>query len=66
MKTLESSNWFLFENVLEIAKRAYWSRMWIVQELVLARRIRLHVSDRSFDFNDLAWAAKDMLKSDDA
>jgi hypothetical protein len=66
VKTLESSNWFLFENVLEIAERAYWSRMWIVQELVLARRIRLHVSDRSFDFNDLAWAAKDMLKSDDA
>ena len=30
------------------------------------KRIRLHVSDKSFDFNDLAWAVKDMLKSDDA
>ena len=66
VKTLESSDWFLFENVLEIAERAYWSRMWIVQELVLAKRIRLHISDRSFDLNDLAWAAKDMLKSEDA
>jgi hypothetical protein len=66
VKTFESSDWFLFENVLEIAERAYWSRMWIVQELVLARRIRLHVSDKSFDFDDLAGAVKDMLKSDDA
>ncbi|GAB7328372.1 hypothetical protein MBLNU13_g00356t1 [Cladosporium sp. NU13] len=66
VKTLERSDWFLFENVLEIAERAYWSRVWIVQELVLARRVRVHVSDRSFDFRDLAFEAKNMLKCDDA
>lgn len=39
--------------------------MWIVQELVLAERIRVHVSDKNFNFNDLAREARDMQKSDD-
>ena len=36
-----------------------------MQELVLARRIRVHVSDTSFDFTDLAFEMEDMRKSDD-
>jgi hypothetical protein len=64
VRTFESSDWFLSDNILEIAERSYWSRMWIVQELVLARRIRVHVSDVNFDFGDLSRQAQTMQKSD--
>ena len=53
-KTVDYDNWFLDENVFDIAERPYWSRMWIVQEMLLAQRIRLFVSGNNFDFNDLA------------
>lgn len=65
VKTFEHYDWFLPEYVLEIAEREYWSRMWIVQELVLARRIRVHVSDKNFNFDELAWEVREMQKSDD-
>jgi hypothetical protein len=52
-KTIESEDWTLRENIYDIAERPYWSRMWIVQELLLARQIRIHVSDASFGFDHL-------------
>lgn len=53
--TVESSEWLLCDNVPELAERPYWSRMWIVQELLLADHIRVHVGDISFDFNELSY-----------
>jgi hypothetical protein len=53
-KTIENEDWDLSENIIDIAERPYWSRTWIVQELLLAKQIRLHVSGVSFDFHELA------------
>lgn len=53
-KTTDVEDWIFSENIEDIAKRPFWSRMWIVQELLLAKEIRLYVSGASFDFNDLA------------
>lgn len=53
-KTSEHGDWLLSENVLEVAERPYWSRMWIVQELLLAQRIRFQTSWQAFDFDHFA------------
>lgn len=60
----QSNSWFLPENILEIAERPYWSRTWIVQELLLAHRVCVHVGDRSFDFTQLSWEVEERRKAD--
>lgn len=58
VRTADLEDWSFDENMLDIAERPYWTRMWIVQELLLARRIRLHMSGASFDFDDFAQCVK--------
>ena len=62
-KTIDSEDWVLSENVFDIAERPYWSRMWIVQELLLAKNIRFHISGASFEFHELAYCVKDKQTS---
>lgn len=57
-KTTDDEGWYLDENIFDVAARPYWSRMWIVQELLLAQRIRLYISGVSFDFWDLTDALR--------
>ena len=52
--TMEEDMWALDDHLFEISWRPYWSRMWIVQELLQAREVRFFVSDASFDFRLLA------------
>lgn len=51
-------DWSYGENMLDVAERPYWTRMWIVQELLHAQRVRLHMSGTSFDFDDFAHFVK--------
>jgi len=53
----------LSENIFDVAERPYWSRMWIVQELLLAKHVQFHISGVSFDFDDLAYHVKDKQTS---
>jgi hypothetical protein len=34
-------------------RQLYWTRVWIIQELVLARRIRVCYGDQAMDWDDL-------------
>ncbi|CAI6342359.1 unnamed protein product [Periconia digitata] len=34
-------------------ERCYWQRVWIVQELVLAKTVIVHCGDKSIDFDDI-------------
>lgn len=56
--TVESSGWLLCDNIDELAERPYWSRMWIIQELLLANHIRVHVGNISFDFHELSYQVR--------
>jgi hypothetical protein len=62
--TVESSGWFLCDNIAELAERPYWSRMWITQELLLANHIRVHVGNISFDFRELAYQVHGLQGAD--
>ena len=43
------------EAVSVLCQRPYWSRLWIIQEIVLAKSISLHLGDDSCNWNDLAF-----------
>lgn len=58
LRTAEVEDWSLSENLLDIAERPNWTRTWIVQELLLARRILLLISDVCFEFDYLAERVK--------
>lgn len=54
VRAVEHEDWYLADNVLDIAARPNWSRMWIVQEMILAKEVQLLVSDALFSFTELA------------
>lgn len=39
--------------MLRLIARPYWRRMWIVQELLLARRVLIYCGDESFQWEDI-------------
>lgn len=44
------------EALLDILKRPYWSRLWIIQEIVLAKRLWLFYGSRFISWDDLEFA----------
>ncbi|KAH6672179.1 heterokaryon incompatibility protein-domain-containing protein [Halenospora varia] len=40
----------------ELFDRPYWLRMWIIQEVVVAEKIKLQCGSRSVDWDQLRWA----------
>lgn len=54
---LESDALDLQESLADLSNRPYWSRVWVIQEFLLARHIQLHCSNWSFNVDDF----KDIL-----
>jgi hypothetical protein len=52
--------------ILNICNRSYWKRMWVVQEIMLARYVEIRVGIESFLFDDLIWGVDYCLKVWDA
>lgn len=42
-----------WNGINDIFHRPYWQRMWIVQEIVLARKVRFHCGAESFGMREL-------------
>ena len=50
IKTLESDAFDFADAMLDVANRPYWSRVWVIQEFLLARDVEIYCSD-----NRIAW-----------
>jgi hypothetical protein len=62
----EASEW---ESVADLCEREYWSRLWIIQEVVLAARIEIHCGDRVLsweDFSDLLFTFEKLFQTYDS
>ncbi|KAF2169484.1 hypothetical protein M409DRAFT_20698 [Zasmidium cellare ATCC 36951] len=57
--TLEIDDYIPYDHVPELANRPFWSRMWIVQEIVLAKHVRLHIGNTSIDFSSFSSQLED-------
>ncbi|KAF3023606.1 hypothetical protein E8E14_012259 [Neopestalotiopsis sp. 37M] len=57
IKTLETDSFDLQDSLADLSNRPYWSRVWVIQEFLLARRIQLHCSNWAFNVDDF----KDIL-----
>ncbi|KAB8265020.1 heterokaryon incompatibility protein-domain-containing protein [Aspergillus pseudonomiae] len=42
-----------WDGIVQLVRRSYWTRAWIVQEIVLARKVTMLCGMRSFQFQDL-------------
>lgn len=42
----------------KMVQAKYWNRLWIVQEVLLSRKLQIHVSDRTYDFGELVRVCK--------
>lgn len=49
----DGADWSVAECFADVANREYWSRMWVVQELLMAKEIQLFAGQHHFDFEHL-------------
>lgn len=49
-------------SLVNFLSRAYWSRVWIIQEVVLAQNLVLHLGQRTIKWNELVDAVTRILK----
>ena len=64
---LGSSTYFVLKKGLEsILDNPYWSRLWIVQEIIISRSIRVQVSQAVFTFNDFVFLCADAAEALDS
>jgi len=52
-----------FQPILDLTRREYWKRVWIVQEIIRARRITIHCGKRTLQWSVLAKFFRRLRKS---
>ncbi|ETS81122.1 hypothetical protein PFICI_06124 [Pestalotiopsis fici W106-1] len=54
IKTLDTDLFDWQDSMIDVSNRSYWSRVWVIQEFLLARHIRLHCSNWSIDGDEFS------------
>jgi hypothetical protein len=45
----------IYDGLVSLCWNRYWSHLWIVQEVVFARKLCIHYQDSSIEWNEFAW-----------
>ena len=52
IRTIESDGFDWMDSIVELSNRPYWSRVWVIQEFLLGRKVELYCSNSRIDWMD--------------